>query len=326
MKTSRRGFTLIELLVVIAIIAVLIALLLPAVQQAREAARRTQCKNNLKQIGLAMHNYHDTYNYFPMGWMFDQRPSIPNAHGWGVMVLPFLEQGNLTNIYNYNHVFAAPEGLLAGLYPTSQNRTVVTTKLPVFICPSSPNGGEIYTDSISYPPLSWKASASDYSAVSGITGALHDPYVMPVTGRFPETSGMLRDMTVAPAGSGGKIRRMADVTDGTSNTLLIAEVAGRPTIYRKGKPVAGFATGSGWGDVLNGENWFRGSLYDGTGTEGPCVINCTNDRGRGAYSFHTGGIQILLTDGSVRFVSENIPTPTFCKLIVPNDGFVLEEF
>src|SRR5688500_9228146 len=118
MRRSRSGFTLIELLVVIAIIAVLIALLLPAVQQAREAARRTQCKNNLKQLGLAMHNYHDTYLYFPMGWMFDQRSAIPNAHGWGVMVLPFLEQGNLTNIYNYNHVFAAPEGILAGMFPT----------------------------------------------------------------------------------------------------------------------------------------------------------------------------------------------------------------
>ncbi|MDQ3333314.1 MAG: DUF1559 domain-containing protein [Planctomycetota bacterium] len=301
-------------------------MLLPAVQQAREAARRTQCKNNLKQIGLAMHNYHDTYNYFPMGWMFDQRPAIPNAHGWGTMVLPFLEQGNLYSIYNFNHVFAAPEGILAGMYPNSQNRTVITTKLPVFMCPSSPTGGEIYTDTISYPPLSWKASASDYSAVSGFRGALYNNYVQPVTGNFSDRAGMLLDMTVTSAGSGGRIRRMGSVSDGTSNTLLIAEIAGRPTLYRKGQPVTGFATGAGWGDVLNGENWFSGSLYDGTGTEGPCVINCTNDRGRGAYSFHTGGIQILLTDGSVRFVSENIPSPTFCKLIVPNDGFVVGEF
>ncbi|MGC1275920.1 MAG: DUF1559 domain-containing protein [Planctomycetaceae bacterium] len=328
MSRSRRGFTLIELLVVIAIIAVLIALLLPAVQQAREAARRTQCKNNLKQIGLAMHNYHDTNLMFPMGWMFDETVTpIPNAHSWGTMILPHLEQGNLTNLYDFSHAFAFPFG---GMNPTSKNQQVVTTKLPVFICPSSPTNGDVYTDSTSFPGLSWKASASDYSAVSGFRGALENDFVEPITGPFNDRAGMLLDITVRRSQSasgvvsGGKIRRIADVTDGTTNTLLVAEVAGRAALYQKGKQVSGFASGGGWGDPLNGENWLSGSLYDGTGTEGPCAINCTNDRGRGVYSFHTGGVHLLMCDGSVQFISESMDTPNFCKLITPGDGFVIE--
>jgi len=329
MKTKRPGFTLIELLVVIAIIAVLIALLLPAVQQAREAARRTQCKNNLKQIGLAMHNYHDTYRFFPMGWMFHNKSPVPNAHSWGTMILPFLEQGNMTNIYDFSHAFAAPEPPLNGLYPTSRNAEVIRTPLPVFMCPSDPEAGLVYTDNTTFPPLQWKCAASSYSAVSGILGGLYTNFVRPVTGEFPDRAGVLLDMTVddTTGDRGGKIRNIANITDGTSNTLMVAEVAGRNAIYHKGMKVsANGNTGGGWGDVLNGENWFAGSLYDGTGTEGPCVINCTNERGRGAYSFHTGGIHILLCDGSVTFISENIASPTFCKLVVPNDGFVVESF
>src|SRR5690606_11298129 len=124
-----------------------------------------------------------------------------------------------------------------------------------------------------------------------------------------------------------EIRRMSSITDGTTNTLIVAEIAGRNAIYRKGRQVAAIGnSGGGWGDPINAENWFSGSLYDGTGTEGPCVINCTNESGRGAYSFHTGGIHLLMCDGSVRFASENVSAPSFCMLIVPNDGKVVTEF
>jgi prepilin-type N-terminal cleavage/methylation domain-containing protein/prepilin-type processing-associated H-X9-DG protein len=333
MDRSRRGFTLIELLVVIAIIAVLIALLLPAVQQAREAARRTQCKNNLKQIGLAMHNYHDTYLTFPMGYTLDMTTPLPNAHAWGTMILPFLEQGNMTNLYEYSHAFAAPAGPYSSTYPNSKNQQVITTKLPVYICPSSPTNGEVYEDIDTFPPLTWKASASDYTAVSGFYSTLYNDFVRPITGSFPDRSGMLLDMTItnedqsryAPTTS-GKIRRMGDVTDGTTNTILVGELAGRAALYQKGKQVPGYASGGGWGDVLNGEHWLAGSLYDGTGDGGPCIINCTNDRGHGLYSFHTGGVHLLMCDGSVQFISANMDAPNFCKLITPSDGFVVEGF
>jgi prepilin-type N-terminal cleavage/methylation domain-containing protein/prepilin-type processing-associated H-X9-DG protein len=326
---SRRGFTLIELLVVIAIIAVLIALLLPAVQQAREAARRTQCRNNLKQIGLAMHNYHDTHLYFPMGWMLDERNF--NSHSWGTMILPFLEQGNLISIYNYSHPFAAPTPPFA--IPGSRNLEVVTTPLAVYMCPSDPEAGRIYDFTLpanavgpGSPQLQWRAAAGSYSATSGFLGQLRT-IVEQVTGPFGDRNGMLVGMRTRTDGTtSGRIRRIRDVTDGTSNTMLVTEVAGRNALYRKGRKIndSGVNSGGGWGDVLNGENWFAGSLYDGTGPEGPCVVNCTNERGRGAYSFHPGGVHLLMCDGSVQFVSENIASHTFCKMIVPGDGFVVE--
>jgi prepilin-type N-terminal cleavage/methylation domain-containing protein len=330
MSRPRRGFTLIELLVVIAIIAVLIALLLPAVQQAREAARRTQCKNNLKQLGLALHNYHDTYLYFPPGYTLDARNF--NAHAWGTMILPQLEQGNLTAIYNYTHSFAAPNPPVA--IPGSKNQQVVTTVLPVFGCPSDPESGKVYdftlpAGAIGNPiDLKWKAAASSYGAVSGFLGALSDNYVRPIVGDFSDRSGMLQSLALDGSGKpSGRIRRMSDVTDGTTNTLLVCEIAGRNAIYRAGKKVSDNGnSGGGWGDPINAENWFAGSLYDGTGTGGPCVINCTNESGRGAYSFHTGGTQLLLCDGSVRFVSANVNSPTFCLLIPPADGKVGGEF
>lgn len=320
MKTMRRGFTLIELLVVIAIIAVLIALLLPAVQQAREAARRTQCKNNLKQIGLAMHNYHDTYLRFPMGWMLDD--TNLNAHAWGTMILPFLEQGNLIAQYDYRNTFCSP---VPPLGHTHDNQSVIINVLQVYLCPSSPESENVYSFTLPGAAaglpfdLPWRAARSDYTALSGVTGAFKNPYVVPVVGDLKPQEGMLLDNLT---------RRMGDVTDGTTNTILVGELAGRNSIYRDGKLVSGSGnSGGGWGDILNGEHWLTGSLYDGTGTSGPCVINCTNERSRGgAYSFHTGGAQILLCDGSVRFISENMRNITFAQMIPPNDGHVVTDF
>ena len=140
-----RGFTLIELLVVIAIIAILIALLLPAVQQAREAARRTQCRNNLKQIGLALHNYHDTFRLFPPGVIRDGQNNS-EAWGWTVFILPFLEQANLYNQLDPDTYRL--RDLLAGLNPTypapTANAAILQNPLSVFICPSDPNSGRAH--------------------------------------------------------------------------------------------------------------------------------------------------------------------------------------
>lgn len=325
MIRSRRGFTLIELLVVIAIIAVLISLLLPAVQQAREAARRSQCQNNLKQLGLGFQNYHGVYNMFPMGYSLDT--SNFNAHAWGTMLLPFLEQGNLIKNYNYKYSFASPAGIFAG---GPNNQAVITTLLPVFICPSTPENNRVYQFTLpagavggSSPQLTWSAAPSDYGAQSGVLGTFYSVYVQPVVGTMGSRSGMLLN---------NKCRRFADVTDGTTNTLMLAEIAGRNSTYRDGRLVSSWSdptnpnSGGGWGDVINGENWLAGSLYDGTGSTGPCVINCTNLSGRGAYSFHPGGIQILMVDGSVQYVSENIRNATYAELIPPNDGLVVGQF
>ena len=143
MVRLRRGFTLIELLVVIAIIAVLIALLLPAVQQAREAARRSQCQNNLKQVGLALHNYHDIHNQFPMAFIRASDVARTEGWGWGAMILPQLEQGNLYDTlgvsrYRLTDVLA---GMKPDLATVAQRTAIFQTRLSVYICPSDDNDG-----------------------------------------------------------------------------------------------------------------------------------------------------------------------------------------
>src|SRR5688572_19266635 len=171
MVRTRRGFTLIELLVVIAIIAILIGLLLPAVQKVREAAQRTQCQNNLKQIGLGLHNYHDANNALPPSWKYAV-PSggVPYAtfHGWGVYVLPFLEQSALYQRYDFNKdSFEEP------------NLSVVLTPLKMFECPASPDPARVVT--FPYPPnilpgtrgapqFIYRAAPTDYSVTTGILG------------------------------------------------------------------------------------------------------------------------------------------------------------
>ena len=168
----RRGFTLIELLVVIAIIAILIALLLPAVQQAREAARRSQCKNNLKQIGLAIHNYHDVSRSFPFSWMLG---NDFNASVWGVMILPYLDQAPLYNRWDSSvpawdtaaTVFGFPAS------PVQGNLAVIRTPLAVYKCPSTPLANvHNYDYSGAGFPITFTAARSDYIATSGIPSSV----------------------------------------------------------------------------------------------------------------------------------------------------------
>lgn len=322
-----RGFTLIELLVVIAIIAILIALLLPAVQQAREAARRAQCKNNMKQLGVGFHNYHETHNTFPFGYHVG---TDLNANSWGVMILPFIEQGNIYSRYNHN--VAAFNEMPGG----SANVALISHPLKVFWCPSSI--AEEFDDyslpanagGPGVPPfdLTWRAARSDYCISTGVRG---DFAAIAYSGN----PGGDREGAIQPGGMFGQARnKIRDIRDGTSNTIMLGERVGGATIYRKSGPDAalsaayGPSNGGGWGDFLNGEHWLQGSLYDGTdGPDGgPCAINCTNQRGRNFFSFHTGGCHFLLCDGSVRFVNENIAQFTMAALITRAKREVIGEY
>lgn len=318
------GFTLVELLVVIAIIGVLVGLLLPAVQAAREAARRMQCSNNLKQIGLAMHNYHDSQRAFPFGWMLD--PTNFNVSSWGIQILPFLEQAALADQWtSTSPAFNEADQLGHPAAVVAKNLQVIATPLQVFRCPSAP--GENVHDytlpgSQAGTPfdLTWTAARSDYTAVSGIRGVYAD---IAYAGNAGGSRGGLM--------AGDTKNSFRDITDGTSNTIMVGERVGGNRVYRRTQVNAadtalfGGSQGGGWGDFLNGEHWPKGSLRDGSGDGGPCIINCTNSRSVGFMSFHPGGAHFALCDGSVRFVPENIEAQTFAALVTIGKGEVVGE-
>ncbi len=333
---SRRGFTLIELLVVIAIIAVLIALLLPAVQQAREAARRSQCKNNLKQIGLAVQNYHDTARVFPSAWMAVVPPLNQGAMSLGVTLLPYMEQRGLYARYNRN---ALPfNGLSAPSAAITANIAVISTPMPTWNCPSTPSLTPIYNSAIPFPPvtLTYTAANGDYSVSTGVRGN----FSTLAYASFPGGGGGNRNGALVAAGAGagsvGSVSSMASIRDGTSNTFLFGERVGGTTIYdSKGlaQTLPASVTGQnagGWGDFLTGEHWLQGCGFDGLvagcAAGGPCPINCTNARGFGFYAFHTGGCHFLMADGAVRFVNKNIASFTFAGLITSSKGETISNF
>jgi len=295
-SAQRFGFTLIELLVVIAIIAILIALLLPAVQQAREAARRSTCKNNVKQFGLALHNYHETHRCFPSGWVQRSTASTCQANsvtasgclpgwGWGTMLLPFLDQANL---YNGLNVKSAP----LAVTPTNESKTT----LPLFRCPSD-SGSKLNSDRGGH-------ATSNYKAVYGSRG------IGNTINSSPHNS----------AGGNGSFwsnsdTRLRDIKDGTTNTVLIGETArGRvgSNTYNGGIWVGYYDNGKTASSVWKTEN-HPGSLINGTL----------------AWAFsssHTGGAHFLLGDGGVRFLSENIDGTTYENLGKISDGNVIGEF
>ena len=326
-RRHRPGFTLVELLVVIAIIGVLIALLLPAVQQAREAARRMQCSNNMKQLGLAFHNYHGTYGSFPFGW--NLTPDY-NVQGWGVQLLPFLEQTALAAKWD-SRVPAINEAAALG-FPAAAvtaNLEVIRTPLNVFMCPSA-SEDVVHDYSLEEPPASWTAARGDYSATSGLYKNFS---TLAYTGHTtPDERGGVLWQTGPDYHSSAP--RMRDITDGTSMTFLIGERLGGSNVYAGRKidatltTAAGPTQGGGWGGFLNGEHWIMGSLYDGTfGSDGgPCPINCSNGRSVGYYSFHPGGAQFLMADGSVKFIPETIAAYTLAGLITRQGGEIVGEY
>jgi prepilin-type N-terminal cleavage/methylation domain-containing protein len=303
-STSRRGFTLVELLVVIAIIGVLVALLLPAVQSAREAARRMQCSNNLKQMGLALHSFHDTFGFLPPGGVTaaNARLQIPSGvqHGWGVFLLPYAEQKPLYDRYRLDRDWRAAE-----------NRDVRESHLKMYVCPSAPLPKR--TDALTSGGFTWTSSAGDYFVNNAVSTVLSTANLVDIYAGGLEQGVM----------NVNQYLRFAQITDGLSNTSWIQEDAGRPARYRAGKRVDGRFTGAGWADREN-EGILHGFNAAGTTSGGPCAVNCSNDNE--IYAFHPNGAMILMGDGGVRFLSQSTNIRIVARIITRAAGETIGEF
>jgi prepilin-type N-terminal cleavage/methylation domain-containing protein/prepilin-type processing-associated H-X9-DG protein len=357
----RRGFTLIELLVVIAIIAVLIALLLPAVQSAREAARRTQCVNNLKQIGLALHNYHQTHNVFAMGcssgmWDFVPDYNVKQNLSVHALILPFLEQTQVYNAINFNWGSEDNNTILCYLINQTGENQVINT----FVCPSDPNAAKPdhnntpntnnYYASVG-TTMTWGliGRQAPYAVISGPTATAIN---MPSTGMFTWQASY----------------GIQNCTDGTSNTIAFAEAAvgtqseqvKQRLLGLQGVPIpfssmiydasadpvttqsviqlcnAAYNSGDASKiDLQRGENWSHGSMamamfntitppnaYNDTWTH--CGLNASSRAViSNADSFHPGGVNTLMSDGSVRFVKDSVNIVTWWALGTKGNGEVI---
>ena len=342
----RRAFTLIELLVVIAIIAVLIALLLPAVQQAREAARRTQCKNNLKQLGLACHNYHEAFNSFPYGVINEKQynPASSGFTGYNgagnsafYALLPYFDQANLYNSFNQTlavfNIGQTP-GVLSG------------AKLTALLCPSDFPGGndpQLFTTTATYAPQTQYYGLTSY----GLNGGSRSNYYSSATndGVFMQIGPYALHATGAPAGVCVSI---ALITDGTSNTILMGERyhvdanfdswTKTPPNCNSGSTIAQwsrwypFNTSNGLGDMMVGAfapiNYMIPWAYGSAGAPANCSAYYTYQdmRLQSISSGHAGGAQVVLCDGSVRFLSSSLSQTIVVDLCQRADGQVIGEF
>jgi prepilin-type N-terminal cleavage/methylation domain-containing protein len=305
---ARPAFTLVELLVVIAIIGILVALLLPAVQAAREAARRSQCGNNLKQIGLAVHNYHDVYKSLPPGgWDCPNHPQTP-CNGWNqnpgpwmttwsICILPFMEQQPLYDKYD-----AKRHNM------DSVNLPVLQTFIETYLCPSDLNTQRLEEpESGPANDLNVLLAPGSYAAQSGLVDVRGGPHWDEDSDRNQNLRGPMHAVVQRSSGRNHGVERLADVVDGTSNTLLVGEYHTK-TVNRRRRF---------WGYAYSGYN--QSGIHLGSPTDFgiPDYDLCDNapPAGAGAHnndckrafaSFHPGGVQFALCDASVRFVPKTI--------------------
>lgn len=297
-RERTRGFTLIELLVVIAIIAVLIALLLPAVQQAREAARRSQCKNSLKQIGLALHNYHDNSNGFPQGWIGVNSAGQPfvdggNGWGWASRILPQMDQSPLYNSINFS---------LPMTHTGAAHTAVRSTYLPIYRCPSDV-GPNLWTLADG-AGTDFKLAAATYVGSFGISDV--DLCAgQPAPYRCAGEGVLFHNSFV----------RMSDFTDGTSNTFMVGE-------HKTDENHLPDPWHSTWLGVVPGADDAFVRVV-GTADHTP---NHPSGHVDDFSSYHVGGAHFVMGDGSVRFISTNIDGGVFKGLATRSGGEVVGEF
>jgi prepilin-type N-terminal cleavage/methylation domain-containing protein/prepilin-type processing-associated H-X9-DG protein len=318
-----RGFTLIELLVVIAIIAVLIALLLPAVQAAREAARRMQCTNNLKQFGIAMQNHHDVRGTLPYGaWNSPAQP-------WSFFILPYLEQVQMANALN-----------MTAAFNDVKNSTVVGASLNVFLCPTDPNNSLVTQ---SNPPrkkgnymVNWGNAEYEQAVGTGgsnpatITGPAGSS-IPPAVANVVAIRGPFRVNNAANAPNGFALR---DITDGTSSTLLMSEVKIGPN---SGTTKSDYR-GDIWTDSKDAYMFTAATTPNSTvvdqldGTSGcpnvagppPCLAATgSQSEFNAARSYHPGGVNAAFCDGSVRFVKDSVSLASWRAVSTKDGGEVL---
>ncbi|HLN33434.1 MAG TPA: DUF1559 domain-containing protein [Gemmataceae bacterium] len=297
--SRRPGFTLIELLVVIAVMAILVGLLIPAVQKVRAAADRARCLNNLKQIGLALHGYHDTQGGFP--------PAVTsNVHGdpvastilvsWIPYILPYIEQGSLYEQYNFQVRFDNP------LNDTGVNQA----RIGLLVCPSSPAQGLAVN----------RRAITDYAAACGLNRSFSpNPFLDPNPPVDPTFFGVLGQ---------NASRKISEITDGTSNTVMVAEDAGRTQSWQMGTYMGPAANADpAWADAEMTRLLIAGFNPVTNAQPGPCAVNCTNNGE--VYSFHQGGANVLFADGSVHLLSANLDLNIMVALITRNGGEVIPD-
>jgi len=346
----RKAFTLVELLVVIAIIGVLVALLLPAVQAAREAARRSQCSNNLKQIGLAFANYESTFQRLPPASTIPWWPSgknqndfldltVPFGPNWAVFVLPYVEQQAL-----YDQ--AAPASfpgvsITIGSRPTNANqnwRIIRTVEVKAYQCPSDSYRKLHYNDGTGGAPLPVDWARGNY----GVTAAWEDyDHVANGTTQTTSSAGVMKGFTASPIMSANYGARFAEITDGLSNTILAAELrSGKSPLDPRGVWALGFPGSSIVNAGRSAQNPSPNNILGDSGVDGDEIQNCkkfwTNTIGSldhlgcqkagtamnsaTSRSLHPSVVNVVFVDGSVRVIRNTIDEQSWCFLISKDDG------
>jgi prepilin-type N-terminal cleavage/methylation domain-containing protein/prepilin-type processing-associated H-X9-DG protein len=314
-NARRDGFTLIELLVAIAIIAILIGLLSPAVQKVREAANRIHCANNLKQLGLALINHNDTHGTFPPAFVNNGpygTTGFSYSHGWAPFVLPFVEEETRYKLYRWEFPLYAVE-----------NQPVVSHHLKIFQCPSTAERDRYMTNG-PFALLKTKGACGDYTITLGVDAGLAQLGWVDQVGDYRGALTHVPTVALGPTLSYPPTR-IAEITDECSNTILLAEDAGRPRRWlarqRGQDPQA--LEGGAWNHYKGGII-LQGKMADGTANLGTCSMNCTNNGE--VYSFHTSGANAVFADGSVHFLRESMSIRVLARLITRAGGEVVPDY